>query len=157
MTDKYPGIKRGAVGSEALTINRIADEAISIGSPVIKVSPGTGELDVRVEPTNSQGSALVCGVVVDGDNRGIYGGSDENSASAAGEAVVVCVKGRCKVRVDGSTGTSAIAIGDALTCDGADGFAELAASGDVVFGRALQASTGYGDYILCEVDLEGIL
>ena len=157
MADKYPGIKRGPTGSEAITINRIADEAISIGSPVIAVAPATGELDVRVEPNASAGVATVVGVVVDGDNRGTFGGSDENSASAAGEAVSVCTKGRCKVRVDGSTGTSAISIGDGLAVGATDGYARQAVTGDFVFAKALQASTVFGDFILCDVDLEGIL
>jgi hypothetical protein len=107
-----------------------------------------------VEPNNTQG-AVAAGVVVDGDNRGFAGGSDENSAAAAGEAVVLCTSGRCKVRVNGSTG--AIAIGDPLTIDAADGFAEIAAASDYVFGRALQASTAASDYILCQITLEGVL
>ena len=85
--------------------------------------------------------------------------NDGSAASAAGEAVKVCVKGRCKVRVDGSTGgaNSNIAIGDPLSCGGTDGVAQRAVSGDFVFGRALQTSTASTDAILCDVTLEGIL
>lgn len=153
MTDKYPGLYRGAFPG-AQTINAIADEAIAVYSPVIFVAAGTGEYSPRVEPNDTQG-ANAAGVVVDGDNRGIAGGSDENSASAAGETVVVCTGGRCKVRVNGST--AAIAVGDALTLDDADGYAEKAGASDNVFGRAKQASTAFGDYIECEVTLEGVL
>ena len=155
MADKYPGIKRGPVSAAALTENKIADELITIGSPVISVTAPAGELDARVEPTAVQGSALVIGVVVDGDERGTFGGADENSAAAAGEAVSVCTQGLCKVRVDGAA--AAIVIGDPLTADAVDGQAELAIVGDHVFARALQPSTVATDFILCMVDNEGIL
>lgn len=153
MTDKYPGLVRGKF-PDAVTRNAIADEAIAIYSPVIRVTAGTGELEDRVEPNNTQG-AVCAGIVVDGSNRGYAGGSDENAASAAGEAVEVCTHGRCKVRVNGSTG--AIAVNDPLTIDAADGFAEKAAAGDFVIGYAKQASTGASDYIICDVTLEGVL
>jgi len=155
MADKYPGIKRGTTHSDSITSTKTADEAISVGSPVITVAAPSGELDSRVEPTAVQGSADVIGVCVDGQNRGTYGGSDENAASAAGEAVVVCTNGRCKVRVDGNAAN--IAIGDPLTADAVDGQAELAVAGDHVFARAQQASTVATDFILCRVDSEGIL
>ena len=155
MTDKYPGIKRGTVSSAAITENKIADESITIGSPVISVAAATGELDARVEPTSTQGNDDVIGVCVDGVDRGTYGGSSEVSADAAGKAVVVCTHGICKVRVDGNA--AAIAIGDPLTADAVDGQAEKAVAADHVFARALQASTAATDFILCQVDNEGNL
>jgi len=154
MTDKYPGIVRGAFPG-ADTHNAIADEAITIYSPVIYVAPGTGELSSRVEPSAVQGgnaTNVPAGIVVDGQNRGFAGASDENSAAAAGEAVVVCTGGRCKLRVNG---TSAIVVGDPLTFDTVDGIAEKALAVDYVIARAKQASTGASDFIEVEVTLEG--
>jgi len=162
MTDKYPGLYDGAANSAADVINSIADEAILIGSPVIPVAAGTGELDSRVEPT-TDGTLEIAGVVVGGDNNGIFVDgtttNDGQAAAAAGEAVKICTNGRCKVRVDGSTGgaNSNIAIGDPLSCSGTDGIAQRAVAGDYVFGRARQASTAFTDAILCDVTREGIL
>jgi len=154
MTDLYPGVYDGAVDEAATVINAIADESITIGSPVILVAAGTGELAPRVEPNASQG-AWAYGVCVGGQDNGTYGGSSEVAASAAGESVKICTKGRCKVRVNGSTGS--IAIGAKLTIDAVDGIAEVAAASDEVFGRALQASTGASDFILCDVNSEGVV
>lgn len=162
MTDKYTGLYDGNVDSAALVINAIADEAIVIGAPVIAVAAATGELSPRVEPT-TDGTLFVAGVVTGGDANGIWVdgtiANDGNAADAAGESVKVCTRGRCKVRVDGSTGgaNSNIAIGDPLSCSGTDEIAQRAVAADFVFGRALQASTAAADAILCEVTLEGIL
>ena len=120
MTDKYPGLFDGAIDERAYVINAIADEQITIGSPVILVAPAAGELLPRVEPTAVQG-ARIYGVVVGGDSNGTYGGASEIAAEA-GEAVKVCVNGRCKARVDGVI--RAIAIGDPLTASGTDGVHE---------------------------------
>jgi hypothetical protein len=158
MTDKYTGLYDGAL-PEAIVINAIADEAIEIGSPVIAVAAGTGELEARVEPT-TDGTLWIRGVVVGGDANGIWVDgtttNDGSAASAAGQAVKVCTRGRCKVRVDGSTGgaNSNIAIGDPLSAGGTDGVAQRAQTSDTIFARALQTSTGSTDAILCEVTLE---
>ncbi len=154
MTDLYPGVFDGPVGAEAIVINCIADESITIGSPVIIVAGGTAELGPRVEPNATQG-APAFGVCVGGDANGTYGGSSEAAASAAGEAVKVCVFGRCKVRVNGST--AAILVGSNLTIDAVDGIAELAAAADEVFGRALIASTGASDFTECFVNVSGVV
>jgi len=162
MTDKYPGLYDGAADTAASVINAIADEAILIGSPVITVAAGTAEVSPRVEPT-TDGTLYVAGVCVGGDGNGIWVDgtttNDGDAATAAGESVKVVTKGRCKVRVDGSTGgaNSNIAIGDPLSCAGTDGIAQRAVASDFVFARALQTSTAVGDAILCEVTLEGIL
>lgn len=153
MTDKYSGLFDGAIDERAYVINAIADESITIGSPVIIVAPATGELLPRVEPTASQG-ANIYGIVVGGDANGTYGGTSE-IAGIAGDAVKVCVNGRCKARVDGVI--RAIAIGDPLTASGTDGVAEGAIASDVVFGRALQPSTASTDFIAVHVDQEGVL
>lgn len=162
MTDNYQGLFDGAADSAASVINAIADEAIVIGAPVIVVAAATGEVNPRVEPT-TDGTLYISGVVVGGDANGIWVdgtiANDGNSADAAGESVKVCTNGRCKVRVDGSTGgvNSNIAIGDPLSCGATDEIAQRAVASDYVFARALQATIGVQDAILCEVTLEGIL
>ncbi len=162
MTDKYTGLYDGASDASAMVINAIADEAIVIGAPVIAVAAATGELSPRVEPT-TDGTLYIAGVVVGGDANGIFVdgtiANDGNAADAAGDSVKVCTRGRCKVRVDGSTGgaNSNIAIGDPLSAAGTDEIAQRAVASDFVFGRALQTSTAATDAILCEVTLEGIL
>ena len=153
-TDQYTGLENGTIDAGALTFNAIADEAIEIFSPVILVAAGTGERLPRVEPNASQGVAAV-GVVVNGDNDGTVSGSDQESASAAGQAVSVCYSGRCKVRVLASTVN--IAVGDKLTIAGTDERAEKAVTGDEIFGVALQASTADGDYIACLVNPQGVV
>jgi len=161
MTDKYAGLFDGAADASAMVINQIADEAIIIGAPVIPVAAATGEVNPRVEPT-ADGTLFIAGVVVGGDANGIFVDgtttNDGNAAAAAGEAVKVCTHGRCKVRVDGSTGgaNSNIAIGDPLSAS-IDEVAQRAVASDFVFARALQTSTAVQDAILCEVTLEGIL
>lgn len=157
MADLYTGLENGGIDSGTagnVIIECIANEAITLGSPVKLASIPTGERLPRVEPTGSQGIAIL-GVVVAGVNDGTFSGSDVSASIAAGDAVSVCIFGRCKVRVNGSTG--AIAIGDKLTADSQDGFAEIAAASDEVFGRALQASTGAEDFIACLVNPEGVL
>ena len=155
MADLFPGIAQGPAGTQAIYGNYIADEAVEIGSPVIVVAAGSGELKPRVEPNNTQG-ARAFGVAVGGDNKiAVYGGSEETVALAAGDSVQVVTEGLCKVRVNGATG--AISVDSPLTIDAVDGIAELAVAGDEVFGRALQASTGASDFILCRVNPEGVL
>jgi len=162
LTDNYPGLASGPIGDDAITVNYIADEAIEIGAPVIPVAAGSGEILPRVEPT-TDGTLFVVGVTVSGDAEGIWSdgtvANDGNVADAAGDTVRVCTKGRCKVRVDGSTGgaNSNIAIGDPLSCSGTDEVAQRAVASDFVFARALQTSTASTDAIACEVTLEGIL
>ena len=164
MTDNYPGLFDGAADPSAIVINAIADEAIEIGAPVVVVAAGTGEYAPRVEPGNTgveSGDQFVAGVVVGGDANGIWvdgtTANDGNAAAAAGDTVKLCTRGRCKVRVDGSTGgaNSNIAIGDPLSISGTDEVAKRAIATEFVFARALQATTAVQDAILCEVTLEG--
>lgn len=151
MTDLYPGLFDGAVDERAYVVNAIADEQITIGSPVILVAPGTGEQLPRVEPTDVAITEVIYGVCVGGDANGTYGGSSE-VAGEAGDSVKICVNGRCKVRVDG-TGT-AVAIGDPLSATTTDGVAVVAVATAHIFARAQQASSGT-DFIVCFVDQEG--
>jgi len=153
MTDKYAGLFDGAIDERAYVINAIADESITIGSPVTVVTPAVGELLPRVEPIDSI-TAFIHGVCVGGDQNGTYGGTSE-IAGLAGDAVKVCINGRCKVRVDGS-GTP-IVIGTQLGASGTDGVAVIAVSTTPVFGRALQPSTVSTDFIAMSVDQEGVV
>ncbi|KKN37574.1 hypothetical protein LCGC14_0762140 [marine sediment metagenome] len=153
MTDKYFGLFDGAIDERAYVINAIADEQITIGSPVTVVAPAVGELLPRVEPTDSI-TAYIHGVCVGGDSNGTYGGSSE-IAGEAGDAVKVCINGRCKVRVDGS-GTP-VAIGSQLGPQATDGVAVVAVTTNSAFARALQTSTASTDFIACSVDQEGVV
>ncbi len=157
MADLYTGLFDGA-DSDAIVINAIASETIAIFSPVSLVAPATGERLARVAYPSGQG-VYVFGVVVGGDANGIPVdgtiANDGNAAAAAGDTVKVCTFGRCKVRVNGST--AAIAVGEALVADAVDGFAEdVADATDDVFARAMVASTGAADLIVCQVGREGI-
>lgn len=157
MALKYLGLFSGRAKTSAIVENKIADEAIHMGDPVIEVAPASGERDSRVEPNNSQG-AKAFGIVVDGDQKNPFvdgaRGSDELAANA-GENVAVCTHGPCLARVNGATG--AIAIGDDLTIDAADGSLEKAAASDEVIAVAQQASTAADDVILVHVGKQGVL
>lgn len=163
MTDQFPGIYRGVVGSESIVQNYIANGAIAIGAPVTWAAAGTGEEIPRVATTSTL-TATPAGVVVDGDNRGTYGGVDttitnpSNSANSAGQGVQVCREGKIKIQVNGST--NSIALGDPLGFDpagnvGYAGKITVAGSSYIVLARALQASTAFGDYILADARIEG--
>ena len=161
MADLAAGIFDGGAGAEAIVTNWTASTAIEIGAPVIQTAIGTGEIFPRVT-TATDGTLLTwIGVCVGGDANGIWVDgtttNDGSAAAAAGETVKVCTKGRCKIRVDGSTGgaNSNIALGDALS-GGAANVAQRAQTGDFILGRALQASTASTDAILMEVTMEGL-
>ena len=162
MTDKAAGLFDGPAGSEALVVNAVAAAALKIGCPVTLSAAGTGELFPRVT-TDTTGTAFIFGVVVGGSDNGIWVDgtttNDGSAALAAGTTVKVCTKGRCKVRVDGSTGgtNSNIALGDPLSTSGTANIAQRAVASDYIFARALQTSTAFTDAILCEVTLEGVL
>jgi len=152
MTDKYTGLFDGAVDEAAYVVNATADETITIGSPVILVTPPTGERLPRVEPTSVQG-ARIYGICVGGDQNGTFGGESE-VAGNAGDSVKICVNGRCKARVDGVAG-GAIAIATELTASSTDGVAEAAVASDQIFGTAQQPSTFSTDFIVVFVDQDG--
>lgn len=157
MADLIGGIFDGAAGAEALVINAIANEAIKIGSPVVFVAPASGEIFPRVAHPAAATDEII-GVVVGGDNNGIWvDGSttnDGDAAAAAGEVVKVCTQGRCKVRVK-ADGTNITAGADQLTYQ-ADGFADVATATDWAFAVALTTATGATDAILCYVNPTGI-
>lgn len=156
MADKLLGVFDGAAGAEALVINAIANEAIKIGSPVTIIAAASGEKLPRVAHPAAKTDAII-GVVVGGDNNGIFVDgtttNDGDAAAAAGEVVKVCIFGRCKVRVDGAV--SAIVLGDGLSFD-ADAFARKEEATSFTFGIAGDASTFDGDAIICFVMPTGV-
>ena len=157
MVDKHLGLFSGRAGSEAIVRNAIADENVFIGDPVIHVAPPAGERDARIEPNNVQG-AKIAGIVVDGDQKGLYDDGlrgDTEKVAAAAEATKLVTKGRAKARVKGD-GT-AIAISDPLTLSATEGHLELAIAGDEIGAIALDAATGADDFILVEVGNQGIV
>lgn len=156
MADLYTGLENGSIDggtSGSIVIEAIASEAVDLGSPVILVVAATGERLPRVSPDDTQG-AYAYGVVVAGVKDGTFSGSDQSAADAAGEAVSVCIFGRCKVKVNGDS--AAILLGSNLTVDAVDGIAELAATGDEIFGVALVATTSASDFIPCLVQRGGL-
>ena len=157
MADLALGLFDGEAGAEAVVINAIANEALKIGSPVQWVDAASGEKMPRVaHPTAA--TVPVIGVVVGGDNNGIYKDgtttNDGDAAAAAGEVVRVCTFGRCKVRVNGS-GT-AVAAGVSQLAYSADGIAVVAVATAFAFGIAGQDATGNTDAIICNVNPTGV-
>jgi len=153
LTDKYNAVDEGGVKA-AVYISMIADEAVTLWSPVIVVAePAITNGLPRVEPINVLNSAGVIGIAVGGTGPI----EDGTAASAAGKTVQVQIYGLCKVRVDGNVAN--IAIGDNLVTDTTDGVARQVAvypaiysAADVarnVFAKALQASTVDLDIIVC--------
>lgn len=107
------------VPGEGVVETYLAEEAnIKLWSPVAVVAAGSGEYIARAGPTSSASDAKVIGIVVGPlrDAENLY------ACDAAGQAIQVCTKGKCKVRVDG---TDAIAVGDALVSYEGDYYAKL--------------------------------
>lgn len=157
MVDKHLGLFSGRAGSEAIVSNRIADEDVFIGDPVIHVAPPAGERDARIEPNAVQG-AKIAGIAVDGDQKGLYDDGlrgDTEKVAAAAEAIKLVTKGRAKARVKGDV--TPIVIGSPLTLSGTEGHLEVAIVSDEVGAIALDAATGADDFILVEVGNQGVL
>lgn len=150
------------VPGEGIVETYLAEEAsIKLWSPVAVVAAGSGEYIARAGPTATASDAKVIGVVVGPlrDAENLY------ACDAIGQAIQVCTKGKCKIRVDG---TDAIAVGDALVSYEADYSAKLATidagaayvQADIqalyvvqqaCFAMALYAATVDGDIIPCNV------
>ena len=119
MANSYPGLAIGTIGYRSNSVvNVIADRAIAMGSAVQLVAQPSPELLPRVEPTDKVGG-IVFGIVVQGDNDGIYGDDitpptpNVNLAVVrAGDTVAVCTQGRCLARVEG-----AVVLGEGLMGD----------------------------------------
>jgi len=162
-THYYPHITTGPLDQNAIVESFLAEEAnILLWSPVALVAAGSGEYMARAGPTSNASDPTVIGVVVGPlkDAQNLY------ASLAAGDAIQVCTRGKCKVRVDG---TDAIAVGDGLVSYEGDGYAKLALldfgsvhtfgaateasikSALAVFALALYAATVDGDIIACFV------
>lgn len=167
--NKFKGLARGPIDHAAsAVINAIATEPMTMGSAVKLAVAGTGEILPRVALVDTDGD-VTYGIVIGGDADGVYGDDGQDAASdinraatAAGQAVVVCVRGRCVARVqaddDEGNGT-AIAIGDALAAGVPDtGDTGLLVAVDkatnFICARALQAIDTTGDSDLIAVDLQ---
>lgn len=149
-----PELREGTYFPDSdVVVPLMASEAIPMWSPVI-LAAAVGTEICRIATTATANDKLVIGVAV-GPLR-----TDGSAAIAAGQFVKVCVRGFCKVKVDG---TDPIAIGDALVTKAAAGVAVLAdivageAEAEVmaVFAKALLDADEDGDVIPCYVNIHG--
>lgn len=138
-----------------------------MGAAVRLVAPIPGEILPRVRETIlALTSKQFYGVVVGGDNDGVYvdnlGDSTlplNQATIKAGEGIRICTRGRCIARV--ATIQDAIQVGDPLAAE-ETGLLEKALVGEFVAARALQSMplrTAEGDqaYIAIDVKREGKL
>ena len=145
MADKWPQF--WCDQPTAQVIAGKASGAIALGAPVIIAAAiGTDGL-ITFSTTTTLGDPATYGVYV-GKPGGVA------AAAADGDKILVCKRGRAKVKVDGS-GT-AIAAGNWLEADTTAGqavkvTAPAAGVQKVVLCQALQASTAAGDFILTDV------
>ena len=130
-------------------INAISDGAIQVGSSVELVSPATSELLPRVSTTSTISSDLY-GIVVSGDNDGIYndGSATTNpkfmASIKAGQTVQVCVFGLCLARID-STSASSVVMQSPLGQSSVEGVLTFFASGSTpILAILLQSTTPSG-------------
>lgn len=159
MTNLFQGLARGPIDHESSSvINVVSNDAqLDMGAAVKLIAPPTTELLPRVEESDAALEALY-GIVVGGDNDGIYGdGSDSTDSTTRAvdsggdvdkQGVVVCTQGRCLAKVAGGS----IVVGSKLEANGT-GELRLATTGDVI-AIALQASSGT-DIIAVDVQREG--
>ena len=159
MTNLYPGLARGTIGPrDANTvINMIANETdIEMGSPIKgDLTVETTELLPRADKTDTAGE-IIYGIVVGGDNDGVYGSGGASPAddttkatTTVGQALEVCTQGRCLARV-----AEATTVGAPLSSDGTDALILADAVGVHILARALQIGAA-GDIIAVDVQREG--
>ena len=159
MTNLYPGLARGPIDhASSSVINMIANETdIEMGSPVKgDLTVVSAELLPRADKTDSAGE-LLYGIVVGGDNDGIYGDGGVSPAddttkatTLVGQALVVCTQGRCLARI-----AEATTVGAALASDGTDALVLADTVDDMIIARALQVGAD-GDVIAIDVQREGL-
>lgn len=158
MANLYPGLARGTIGGRAANteINIIANETnMEMGGCVKLAAPPATELLPRADKVDSAGQDAY-GIIVGGDNDGIYGDGGASPADnttkaslAVGDAIVVCTQGRCLARISEACTLGAKLAGDAT---GDLQLADLA--GDDIIATALQAGSA-GDIIAVDVQREG--
>jgi len=158
-TNRFQGLARGPIDHKSSSvINQVAEGAIDMGGVVLLTALNSAETLPRVEQLGgNQGSFLVYGIAVGGDNDGIYGdgaaSTDDSTRATTGtlQGVVIVTQGRCLARVSGSAG--AIIIGSSLTPSAAAGVLELAGAGDSVIAIALNGVLG-ADTDMIAVDVQ---
>jgi len=159
MTNLFPGLARGPIDHQSSSvINMIANETdIEMGSPIKgDLTVVSTELLPRADKTDTAGE-LLYGIVVGGDNDGIYGtggaspADDTTKASLlVGDAIVVCTQGRCLARI-----AEATTVGAVLASDGTDALVLADTVDDMIIARALQVGAA-GDIIAVDVQREGV-
>lgn len=161
-TNRYQGLHSGSIGPTANSvINAVSDSKIDMGSVVLlETVISSSELLPRVEEGTAQGSALVYGVAVRGDEDGIFGDGSVSvddstrATTAAGQGVVIVTQGRCPARVKGG---STLVIGDELTASATIGTLEKATTGDYVIAIALNdVADADTDIIAVDVQRAGV-
>jgi hypothetical protein len=135
-------IVEGCIDTSAVVKDYVAAGAIDLWSPVILVAKGTGEDLARVNTVASANSVAVFGVVV-GPVR-----ASGKAADAAGDKVLVCTFGPCKVKVSAALAVAALIATSATA--GKAGAATPAVG--AVLGKLLDASGADGDIVPCYVD-----
>lgn len=159
MANKYPGLARGPIDHEGSTvINIIANEAnMEMGGAVKLAAPPATELLPRADKGDTLGEDGY-GIIVGGDNDGIYGDGGaspaDNTTKAsllAGDTIVVCTRGRCLARISEAT-----TLGAKLGLDASGDLALADAAGNGILATALQAGSA-GDIIAVDVQREGDL
>ena len=147
MANEFQGLARGPIDHNASSvINAISADIIDMGSAVKLSATGLTELLPRVIEIANELTDETYGIVVGGDNDGIYGDGTKNTglvttnlaSNKEGDAVVVVTQGRCLARVET---TVEILLGDQLgaTAIGSGtGALSKAVSTNRVIARALQ-------------------
>ncbi len=157
MTNLYPGLARGPIDHKSSSvINMIANAAnMEMGGCVKLVAPPSTELLPRATPTTAEGE-LSYGIIVGGDNDGIYGDGGaspaDNTTKAsllAGDGIVVCTQGRCLARL-----AENCTLGARLGASNAGALVLANAVGDEVLAVALQVGSA-GDVIAVDVQRQG--
>ncbi len=157
MANLYPGLARGPVDHKASSlINIIANETdMEMGGVVKLAAPPATEILPRADKSDTAGE-LGYGIIVGGDNDGIYGDGGaspaDNTTKASllvGDSIVVCTQGRCPARLAENCSLGA------KLAPNATGDLQLAdLAGDEILCEALQAGSA-GDIILVDVQREG--
>lgn len=157
MTNLYPGLARGPIDHKSSSvINIIANEVdMEMGGCVKLAAAASAELLPRADKVDTAG-ADAYGIIVGGDNDGIFGSGGtslaDNTTKATrlvGDGLVVVTQGRCPARV-----AENCAIGAKLAGDGSGDLQLADATGDGIIATALQAGTA-GDIIIVDVQREG--
>ena len=160
MTNLYAGLARGEIGPrDANTVlNIIANETnMEMGGTVKLATPPSTELLPRADKVDTGGEDAY-GVIVGGDNDGIFGDGGatlaDNTTKATllvGDALVIVTQGRCPARISENA-----ALGAKLGADGTGDLQLADGAGDAILAIALQAGSA-GDIIAVDVQREGDL